>query len=76
MGPGRPLRAGRQVTDWPPTGRPKLDAFLEKLGRMTLEQVDAAITEHDALEHELEAPGWNLKSALLLDRKIRLQARR
>ncbi len=59
---------------WPPTGNAKLDDFLAKLGAMTASQVDAALDRHDAIEHELETPNWNRKSALLLHRKIELRA--
>ena len=54
----------------------ELETFTEKLGRMTADQVDRALEAHDALEHELQDPDWNLRSSRLLARKITLKARK
>ncbi len=53
-----------------------LSALIGRIARMTQAQVDAELVKHDAIEHDLEAPKWNLKSRLLLHRKIELKARR
>ena len=51
-----------------------LRALIERIGRMTLAEIEAELAAHDALEHDVEAPKWNLKSRLLLHRKITLKA--
>lgn len=43
---------------------------------MTAAQVDRELAAHDLVEHDLEDPGWNRRSAQLLHRKITLSARR
>lgn len=47
-----------------------------EIGRMTAAQVDRELEAHDLVEHDLEDPGWNRRSAQILHRKITLSCRR